>query len=191
MSKKVSAKGAIERIVIKREIDKEVSDKYNKALIELRRELPLRVSSEEEFYSLITSIVQFFESKTGLSASNNVLALQTAEEIFAGSRAGTKGAKDAALKGIGGGVLALADAICQNLRDISERNRFMKILREECDEFSDFEKIRFVADFKRYLGNYLPKTARETRPEELVPRYKEIIWEYYQDAKEFTKTFGL
>lgn len=187
----MSAKKAIERIVINREIDKEVSVKYNRALIELRRMLPLRAGSEEEFFFLIQRMVQFFEAKTGPSASNDKMALQTAEEIFSGSRAGIKGAKDAALNGVGGGVLALAEAVYQNLRDIAERNRFMTILREECDEVSDFEKIRFVDDFKKCLGNYLPKTARETRPEELLPRYKEIIWEYYQDSKEFTKTFGL
>lgn len=190
----MGAKNAIKRLFNDKEIAKKVSIKYIKARLEINRKTPLKVENETEFLNLITGIVQFFESKTGESVSNNELALQKAELIL--SRFGSAGlpsAKDAAIKATDGGTIGLVEAIYAALKASSEEAMFEAILREEVGGggLIDLEKLSFVKEYIAYKGQSLPESARKMRPEELVPRYKEIIKRDLHIAETLTKTLGL
>jgi len=188
----MGAKRAIHRLLVDREVAKNVSIKYIKARTALNKILPLRVKDEKEFHSIAISIVKFLESKTGTDVSNDELALQKAEMVLSRfGNAGLPSAKDAAMKGTEGGTMAIADAIYSAMKEQSEDNYFEAILREEVDPFDEFEKIRFVEEYVQMKGLSLPESARKMRPEELVTRYKEIIKRDLKIADALTKTLGL
>jgi len=194
----MGAKRAIHRLIVNREVSKEVSVKYIKARTALNKILPIRVKDEKEFHVVIIRIVQFLESKTGITISNGVavsndeLALQKAEMILSRfGNAGLPSAKDAAMTGIDGGVMAVADAIYSVMKEQGEDNYIEAVLREEVDPFDEFDKIKFVEEYVQLKGLSLPESARKTRPEELISRYKELIRRDLKIAEALTKTLGL
>ena len=188
----MGAKRAIHRLLVEREVSKKVSVKYIKARTALNKVLPLRVKDEKEFHSVIIRIVQFLESKTGSQVSNDEFALQKAEMVLLRfGNAGLSSAKDAATKGTEGGIMAIADAIYSAMKEQSEDNHIESVIREEVDQFDEFEKIRFVEEYIQMKGLSLPESARKMRPEELVTRYKEIIRRDLRIAEALTKTLGL
>jgi len=188
----MSAQNAIKRIFVNKEIAKEVGVKFIKARIELNQYLPLRVSGEVSFYTLITQIIQFFESIINESISTDELALQKAELILSQfSNGGIFAAKDAATKGIDGSVMAVADAIYTALKNQSEEYYFEKIMREEVDEFDQFEILRFVESFKRYKGLSLSENIRNMRAEELMGKYKDLVRQDIHLSEALTKMLGL
>ena len=77
----MGAKRAIHRLIVNREVSKEVSVKYIKARTALNKILPIRVKDEKEFHRVIIRIVQFLESKTGITPSNGV-AGSTLEQVL-------------------------------------------------------------------------------------------------------------
>lgn len=188
----MGAKRAIHRLLVNREVSKEVSIKYIRARTELNKKLAMRAKDEKEFQNAITKVVQFIESKTGTAVSNDELALQKAEMILSRfGNAGLPSAKDAAMKGTEGGIMAVADAIYSAMKEQSEDNYIESVLREEADPFDEFEKIRFVEEYMQFRGLSLPESARNMRPEELVSRYKEIIRRDIKISEALTKTLGL
>ena len=184
----MGAKRAIHRLLVDREVSKEVSVKYIKARTALNKILPIRVKDEKEFHAVIIRIVQFLESKAGTAVSNDELALQKAEMVLSRfGNAGLPSAKDAAIKGTEGGTMALADAIYSAMKEQSEDNHIEAVLREEVSPFDEFEKIKFVEEYVQMKGLSLPESARKMRPEELVSRYKEIIRRELKIADALTK----
>lgn len=188
----MGARNAIKRLFSDKEIAKTVTTKYLRARLEINKKIPLKVENEKEFLQLITGVVQFFESKTGETVSNDELALQKAELIL--SRFGDVGiaaAKDAAIKSTDGGTMEIVQTIFLTLKASSEEAMFETILRQEVDELDELQKLAFVKEYIEYKGLSLPESARKMRPEELVSRYKEIIKRDLQIAETITKTLGL
>lgn len=188
----MGAKRAIHRLLVNREVSKEVSVKYIKARTALNKVLPLRVNDDKEFHKVVIKIVQFLESKTGTDVSNDEFAFKKAEMVLSRfGNAGLPSAKDAAMKGTEGGTMAVADAIYSAMKEQSEDNHIEAVLREEVSPFDEFEKMKFVEEYVQMKGLSLPESARKMRPEELITRYKEIIRRDLKIAEALTKTLGL
>ena len=190
----MSANNIIKRISINREIEKAVNVPFNRARIELYKNLPERVADEQEFYKTITQIIQFFEilnSQDGV-ASNDAIALQKAEEILETfNPGGIIGSLEASTTGMSGGLLAVASNICQSLIRTSRRRYFSAILRDECSEFNPEKKVAFISEYLRLKGLSIPRNMRNMRPEELVGRYKEIIMHDIQHSETIKRALGI
>ncbi len=189
----MGAKRAIQRLFVEHEIAREVSAKYIRARIEINKMLPAKVTSEKEFYQLITRIVQFYEKETGGIPSGDSFAFQKAEQILSQyAIAGILSAFDASTKHVEGGVLGIASAICTAMKTQSEEHRLDTILRQEIgDEFNSLERLKFTEEYKAIKGRGLPETMQNANPGELIGKIKEVIKRDLQIADTFQKTLGI